>query len=194
MSKRKAVDGGLLEPKRADDKPICTIAIDFGTAGTGYAYSFTGSDVIEAKEPGGQDARKTLTNLLLNDDGSFRAFGFEARRQYSESGTGAFFSNYKMLLENVGGRATDTMAKAYNGKTHKLLDVIKQTLKFVKDEALKECGRALPDGLTARECQWVLTVPAIWSDAAKGFMRTAAFQAGLMDTEDSRRLLLALEP
>ena len=194
MSKRKAAPLAQLEPKRAADKPIVTIAIDFGTAGTGYAYSFTGSDVIEAKEPGGQDARKTLTNLLLNDDGSFRAFGFEARRQYSESGTGAFFSNYKMLLENVGGRATDTMAKAYNGKTHKLIDVIKQTLKFVKDEALKECGRALPDGLTARECQWVLTVPAIWSDAAKGFMRTAAFQAGLMDTEDSRRLLLALEP
>ena len=64
--------------KRVDDKPTVTIAIDFGTAGTGYAYSFAGSDIVEAKQPGGQDARKTLSNILLNSDGYPRLsdFGF----------------------------------------------------------------------------------------------------------------------
>ena len=226
--------------KRVDDKATVTIAIDFGTAGTGYAYCFAGSDVIEAKQPGGQDARKTLTNLLLDRNGAFKAFGFEARRMYSESGQGDFFSNYKMLLENVGSVGGATMvrapparrarfpadrwplslrqAKAHNGSRVPLLDVLKKTLSYVKDEvlpaplepspspapipvhafpcaqALKECGRALPNGLVARDCQWVLTVPAIWTDAGKGFMRKAAFQAGLIDVEDSRRLLFALEP
>ena len=98
--------------KRVDDKATVTIAIDFGTAGTGYAYCFAGSDVIEAKQPGGQDARKTLTNLLLDRNGAFKAFGFEARRMYSESGQGDFFSNYKMLLENVGSVGGATMVRA----------------------------------------------------------------------------------
>ena len=196
MSKRKSTN--TLQSganKRADDKAIVTIAIDFGTAGTGYAYCFAGSDMIEAKQPGGQEPRKTLTNLLLNPDGSFKAFGFDARRIYSESTSGDFFSNYKMLLSNVGGRYGGVaMAKALNGKRVPLIDVIKQTLLYVKGEALKECGRALPNGLTASECQWVVTVPAIWADEAKGFMRTAAYKAGLIASEDSRRLILALEP
>ncbi|XP_048746807.2 heat shock 70 kDa protein 12A-like [Ostrea edulis] len=37
---------------------------------------------------------------------------------------------------------------------------------------------------------WVLTVPAIWSDEAKQFMREAAIQAGIEDD----KLVLALEP
>ena len=116
MSKRKQIDQMQgAAAKRADDKPTVTIAIDFGTAGTGYAYCFTGSDVIEAKQPGGQDARKTLTNMLLNADGSFRAFGFEARRIYAEDATGDFFANYKMLLSNVGAHGGETMARALNG-------------------------------------------------------------------------------
>ena len=196
MSKRKASKAILSQPdtKRPDVKPTCTIAIDFGTAGTGYAYCFAGSDVIEAKQPGGQDARKTLTNILLNDDESFAAFGYDARRQYSETGKGLFFSNYKMLLSNVDGAAGETMAQALNGKRVRLMDVISKTITYVKDEALKECGRALPNGIRANECQWVLTIPAIWSDKAKGFMRKAAYQAGLIEEQDSRRLLLALEP
>ena len=147
--------------KRVDDKPTVTIAIDFGTAGTGYAYSFAGSDIVEAKQPGGQDARKTLSNILLNSDGSFKAFGHGARRVYSETGDGLFFANYKMLLQNVNSRLGEPMAKAFNGQRIPLLDVITHTLSYVKDEALKECGRALPDGLKAGDCLWVLTVPAM---------------------------------
>ena len=82
-----------------------TVAIDFGTAGTGFAYSFSGSDDIESKEPGGQEARKTLTNLLLDDNGNFKSFGFRARRDYFENQSGAFFANYKMVLNesSAGG-------------------------------------------------------------------------------------------
>ena len=108
---------------------------DFGTAGTGYAYSFAGSDVTEAKQPGGQDASKTLSSILLNPDGSFRAFGHHARRVYSETGEGLYFTNYKMLLQNVGiGGRGEVMAKAANGQRLPLIDVITKTLSYVKDE------------------------------------------------------------
>ena len=163
MSKRKlaTLTDTNTSSKCPDDKPTVTIAIDFGTAGTGYAYSFAGSDVIEAKQPGGQDARKTLTNILLNPDGSLKAFGFEARRMYAENGEGNFFANYKMLLQNVTSKLPDPMAKSLSGQRVPLKSIIVKTLEYVKSEALKECGRAMPNGLTARDCQWVVTVPAM---------------------------------
>lgn len=40
------------------------------------------------------------------------------------------------------------------------------------------------------EIKWVITVPAIWSDPAKAFMRRAAMKAGI----DSEMLTIALEP
>jgi molecular chaperone DnaK (HSP70) len=84
--------------------------------------------------------------------------------------------------------------KALNGTSWPLLDIVTKTLDYVKTEALKEAGRSLPYGLQAEDVQWVLTVPAIWKDGAKGFMRKAAHRAGLIKEEGSRRLVLALEP
>lgn len=40
------------------------------------------------------------------------------------------------------------------------------------------------------DIRWVITVPAIWSDPAKAFMRTAAIKAGI----DPGMLTIALEP
>ena len=73
--------------------------------------------------------------------------------------------------------AACVQVKALDGSEWKLLDVITKTLRYVKEEALKETGRSLPHGLLAQDVRWVLTVPAIWADGAKGFMRKAAFQA-----------------
>ncbi|CAG2190461.1 unnamed protein product [Mytilus edulis] len=45
-------------------------------------------------------------------------------------------------------------------------------------------------GVKIQEIQWVLTIPAIWTDAAKQFMRECAEKASI----PSEKLLLALEP
>jgi hypothetical protein len=37
----------------------------------------------------------------------------------------------------------------------------------------------------ALQCRWILTVPAIWSDQAQGFMRECAEQAGLVSVTAS---------
>ncbi|XP_057243927.1 heat shock 70 kDa protein 12B-like [Malurus melanocephalus] len=42
--------------------------------------------------------------------------------------------------------------------------------------------------------RWVLTVPAIWKQPAKQFMREAAYKAGLVSPERPEQLLIALEP
>ena len=48
-----------------------------------------------------------------------------------------------------------------------MIDVIAITLKHVKDEALREINRSQIVPLQLDEIQWLVTVPAIWSDAAK---------------------------
>jgi hypothetical protein len=72
-----------------------------------------------------------------------------------------------------------------------LLTAVAKVLGFIREEAL---DRAAQMGLDTREIGWVLTVPAIWDEAAKHFMRAAALEAGLIDALDSERLQLALEP
>ena len=42
--------------------------------------------------------------------------------------------------------------------------------------------------------RWVLTVPALWSEEHKHFMRKAAVEAGIIEDLQSNNLLLCLEP
>jgi molecular chaperone DnaK (HSP70) len=80
-----------------------------------------------------------------------------------------------------------------NGRPYSLLKVVAATLRYVKQQALNELSNALPS-ITAAQVRWVLTVPAIWTDEGKGFMRHAAVEAGLIADKDSASLILALEP
>jgi len=72
-----------------------------------------------------------------------------------------------------------------------LLTAITKVLAFIREEAE---DRARQMGMGVAEVGWVLTVPAIWDDAGKSFMRLAALEAGLIAELDSERLQLALEP
>ena len=42
--------------------------------------------------------------------------------------------------------------------------------------------------------RWVITVPAIWRQQAKQFMREAAYNAGIGSRETPDQILIALEP
>ena len=72
------------------------------------------------------------------------------------------------------------------------MDLIKQCLIILKRFAMSDRGAALD--IKEGDVQWVLTVPAIWTDFGKAFMRTAAHRAGLIPTEQSDDLMLVLEP
>eukprot|EP00961_Rhodomonas_salina_P225900 3054064-Rhodomonas_salina.1 len=86
-------------------------------------------------------------------------------------------------------------ATALNKKSVPLLTVIAETLCFVRKEAMEEINKSqLRSAIRVEEVQWVVTVPAIWKDKAKGLMREAAMKAGMITTLDSGNLQLALEP
>lgn len=173
----------------------CVVGVDFGTARTGYAYAFVRNpDEIFSKQPGGQEAGKTHSSILLSADQKFIAFGSKAREEYFEHDErGLFFENYKMGLDDDLGSAPSAIA--LNQQRVPLLTVIVETLGFVRKEAMEEINKSqLVAAIGVEEVQWVVTVPAIWKDKAKGLMREAAMKAGMITSLDSSNLQLALEP
>ncbi|GLI60769.1 hypothetical protein VaNZ11_003001, partial [Volvox africanus] len=54
--------------------------------------------------------------------------------------------------------------------------------------------QTLPQGFHPDRVMWCLTIPAMWSDAAKDKMRRAALRAGYIRTATSSSLMLTVEP
>ena len=68
------------------------------------------------------------------------------------------------------------------------------SIKFLKDEALKViCERTGDKHFNVKDIQWVLTVPAIWTPAAKQFMREAAYEVRLYSDFLSLCLVMLLD-
>lgn len=92
------------------DKYDVVVAIDFGTAFSGFAFSFNhrdGSDDIymnrEWGSAQGYSTLKTPTCILLNPYKKFDKFGFEAAEKYAEledanDQTFYCFDRFKMML------------------------------------------------------------------------------------------------
>ena len=72
-----------------------------------------------------------------------------------------------------------TQLTAANNKNVDALDVFSLSIKYMKDEAVNIIRNSTGDqNYSAKDIQWVLTVPAIWTPAAKQFMREAAYKVG----------------
>lgn len=67
------------------------------------------------------------------------------------------------------------MLKAANGKQMLGIDVFSSAINFLKDHFLENIkNRNARSNVTVETVRWVLTVPAIWNDSAKQFMRESA--------------------
>ncbi|NXS21165.1 HS12B protein, partial [Mystacornis crossleyi] len=183
------------------------VAIDFGTSYSGYCFSLaSGTDQIRQVYWGtehGLKTPKTPTCILFNQKQEFKYFGYDAVMKYkslpsSEADSWYFFQNFKMQLYNrVGGRnvTAGMELKASNGKLLPALTVFSESLRYLKEHALNTIEEAsFQTVCDQEEITWVLTVPAIWSAAAKQFMRLAAKEAGIISDMISENLIIALEP
>eukprot|EP00477_Mikrocytos_mackini_P003345 GAHX01004243.1.p1 GENE.GAHX01004243.1~~GAHX01004243.1.p1 ORF type:complete len:607 (-),score=102.75 GAHX01004243.1:180-2000(-) len=182
-------------------------AIDFGTTYSGYASS-TRQDVGDIFCPNWNSAstcttlisHKAPTTVLLDRKQNFVAFGFDAEAQYleyaekEEANNFYYFRRFKMILYDKLRKekerlSTKTTVADIFGKELPAVDIFSHAIKYLKDHMINEHknrGTFIEDS----DIHWVLTVPAIWDDPAKQFMRRAAEKAGL----DSNRLVIALEP
>ncbi|KAJ6228203.1 alpha kinase/elongation factor 2 kinase [Anaeramoeba flamelloides] len=198
--------------------PKVIIAIDFGTSNTGFGYSFPDPqqpDVIPnslkiyGNERWGDLKTNTAILFSVKDHELSKpiAFGKTAINKYlnislRELKNYELFRYFKMNLYDNQSNVTSE-----GGKTYKLRVVIQGVLIWMKIQSIKFVNKEIQKGIYqehfpnehlgkigVEDVQWVLTIPAIWSERAKFQMRKVAYQAKLIKELNSERLLFALEP
>ncbi|XP_017726739.1 PREDICTED: heat shock 70 kDa protein 12A isoform X3 [Rhinopithecus bieti] len=152
----------------------------------------------EGGDPGVSN-QKTPTTILLTPERKFHSFGYAARDFYhdldpNEAKQWLYLEKFKMKLHTTGDLTMDTDLTAANGKKVKALEIFAYALQYFKEQALKELSDQAGSEFENSDVRWVITVPAIWKQPAKQFMRQAAYQAGLVSPENSEQLIIALEP
>ena len=111
QSDRSSIDSGTSSDPKPLSENFVVVAIDFGTAFSGYAFSFTrdpDSIHMMRKWEGGDPGvinQKTPTTLLLTPDEKFHMFGFNARDFYhdldpQEAKKWLYFDKFKMALHH----------------------------------------------------------------------------------------------
>ncbi|XP_045203378.2 heat shock 70 kDa protein 12A-like [Mercenaria mercenaria] len=183
---------------------LLVAAIDFGTTFSGFAFSFKHDFdrdplKVSAKQwNGGQMvSMKTPTCAMIKSDGkTLEAFGYEAENKYEEYALTKsleeyyYFRRFKMMLHGKNNIKRDVTIKDQNGRPLLAQTVFSLSIKYLRDDLLKTAGSITGIDLKKHDIHWVLTVPAIWNDAAKQFMREAAQKAGIQ----GQKLTIALEP
>lgn len=184
---------------------LLVAAIDFGTTYSGYAFSTKAEFMrdplsINSNQTWNAGTRrlcslKTPTCLLLDQEKKFLAFGYEAEDKYTElvmddkHADFYYFEHFKMNLHNNPHLDSQLILENMTGKPVAALDVFALSLEALKNYLFQLIQTQGAD-IKSNEIQWVLTVPAIWTDKAKQFMRKSAEKAGI----PSNQLLIALEP
>ncbi|XP_062603213.1 heat shock 70 kDa protein 12A-like [Saccostrea cucullata] len=186
-------------------KPSCctrlfVAAIDFGTTYSGYAFS-SKSEWTKVQTniwpSSNQMSSKTPTALLLNPDKSFNSFGYDAEKNYADLAEEDedeykdyyYFHRFKMLLHNCKNLHRNICIDDMTRKRMEAHTVFTHSIKYIVDHLFDKLKAAYPD-IVLDDIQFVLTVPAIWDDPSKQFMREAATAAGI----NANQLLIALEP
>ncbi|XP_033742661.1 heat shock 70 kDa protein 12B-like [Pecten maximus] len=183
---------------------LLVAAIDFGTTYSGYAFSFLHDykrDPLKVSAnnwtagSGGLISLKTPTCVLFKTNGEFHSFGFEAEDKYSdlaldgEQDGWRYFRRFKMKLYENKCLNRSFRLEDDQGRTMQAIKVFTAAIKYLKNHLLTSCKNQMTNIVTS-DIRWVLTVPAIWSDASKQFMREAAEAAGIKGDH----LMIALEP
>ncbi|XP_052088364.1 heat shock 70 kDa protein 12A-like [Mytilus californianus] len=187
---------------------LLVVAIDFGTTYSGYAFSS-----ISEKEKvytynwskGITQTPKTPTSILFTPRRDFDSFGYEAEEKYArlshnnENRNWYFFKRFKLTLHKNQERYKDgksqqslnerTTIPDCTNKPMLAIDVFSGGIQYLKEHLFSHFQERLPQ-LRKDDIHWVLTMPAIWDEPAKKFMRKSAEKAGIPGCQ----LTLALEP
>ncbi|CAG2250410.1 unnamed protein product [Mytilus edulis] len=175
---------------------ILVVAIDFGSSGAGYAFSFAyqyknnpldistsvwnnGNGPLQAKIP---------AVLLFDPDKKFHSFGFEAEDKYEEllntnkADQWYFLKGFKMQLYSAVNAGEDIRVDFelldVGGKRISAKAVFSAAIGFLKDHFIQQMHwRKL--GTVEDDIFWVVSVPSIWNDSAKQFMRESAEKVGI---------------
>ncbi|XP_052762368.1 heat shock 70 kDa protein 12A-like [Mya arenaria] len=183
-----------LSETNQEEEAAVVVGIDFGTTYSGYAFNFTSNPtsfytvIGEEREP---------TCVLLNPDKTFSAFGKQALENYAElepdeHHSHFFFHHFKMKLYECKKLTRETSILDQSGKEMKAMDVYSIVLQHFNKRIMQHVNEVkfyqTNEGFSSKHILWMLSIPAIWTDSARQFMREAATNAGLENVR------LVLEP
>ena len=91
------------------------------------------------------------------------------------------FMSFSLSLSPLSSPSNQDLHKgveiqAANGKRMLALIVFSHALRFFKDHCLQELSDQSSTRIVNDDIRWVITVPAIWRQPAKQFMRQAAYE------------------
>ncbi|XP_033725297.1 heat shock 70 kDa protein 12A-like [Pecten maximus] len=188
------------------DKNIVA-AIDFGSTYCGYAYTFrteyeksTGARQIFSNrwsDSGSLLSAKAPTTALFDSEYNFHSFGYEAEQKYAElidrkqHNEWHCFRRFKMKLHDKMTLKRELEIPDEAGRLFPAKKVFTDSIRYLREKLVEEIENRNPMKIKLKKViHWVLTVPAIWTEPSKQFMREAATDAGI-PSEDLR---IALEP
>eukprot|EP01083_Nonionella_stella_P286560 975334_1 len=193
------------------------IAIDFGTDGLGLAYAIGDEVYVHSKWNSERhtDVVKPKTIILLDRNGEADAFGSDAKEIYMKLKSkkdNMLFERFKMALydnthhpiqkkrnddeksaNHYDGIDIRSKLTADNGREYPAGLVFIAAFKYIQTEARRFVRKKKIKAKNA-DIQWILTVPAIWSDKAKYMMRQWIIKAGLVDANDKSQCKIVYEP
>ncbi|WAR10327.1 HS12A-like protein [Mya arenaria] len=181
--------------------PNIIVSLDFGTTYSGYGLAFPEEKIDPQTELTiytNPREEKVPTCVLLNEDKSFHSFGSQALDEYidmdnDERETVYFFRNFKMALYKNRKLSRDIEVQDEKGKQMSAKLVFQLAMSGLKDIVMgriKQHHKIENLQNVSKAIEWMITIPAIWSDSARQFMREAAEGAGIQHD----RIRLVLEP
>lgn len=186
---------------RSSSSYLLVAAFDFGTTYSGYAFSFRDNPLkVETNQnwvAGSEKliSLKTPTCLLVDPGRNFHSFGFQAENKYADLAEEGkhhgwlLFRQFKMMLHNNKEISRDIELDDITGTKMRAMTIFGMSIRYLRNHLL-EALNLKTTGIEESDIFYIITVPAIWDNSAKQFMREAAIEAGI----DSSRLKLALEP
>lgn len=183
---------------------LMVAAIDLGTTFSGYAFSTTAEFKenplnVNANQAWklGSCSLKCPTCILFDHNKICVSFGYEAEDQYADviekkrENEYYFFKHFKMKISTQKDIDDDFLIEDENGKTLSAKIVFTGSIKALMNHLLLELTNrgVLGSMVKKKDISWVLTVPSIWTESAKKFMRSCAIETGI-----GKKLSIALEP
>ncbi|XP_060608504.1 heat shock 70 kDa protein 12A-like [Ruditapes philippinarum] len=176
-------------------KPV-VVAIEIGNTGSCCAYAFKHESIrrriyaIDEWYCGSGCKKVSIENrsvVLFDENKKFHSFGFEADDAYvilAENGEHTKWFYFKNLTMKLRGSdiTRDFEIDDDKGKKMKAIDVFGAVIQYLKDYLLDQLKTRGPE-VQNNDIHWVLTVPAIWTDSAKQFMREAAYSADIAESQ-----------
>ena len=180
-----------LKDKLNDEKLIKPIiGIDFGSTFSGFSILFkkNGKEIEDKYIFTSEITLKKGTNDVVEIGKNSIKILEKNKNDF------IYFENIKINLDPKKGKINPEKNELIESKfpincTIKLKKVIKEYLKKISDIALKTLNnKSTVNKYTKNNIKWVVTVPAIWNEYAKQFMRECSKKAGMND------ILISLEP